>query len=178
MTACPEREDRRVKKLLLLLFISCLFIPISPQTPHANMELKDRGEVFGFLKEAFQAQAALSEKERTKEEIDGILSPYFSKDYQKEFLKENLKETNGKYLTYASDFAKYYIPFYRYSNNTRVVIKPDKIYVFEYFPESNEGPVGYKSHYEGILLENLSGVWKISKYLYDEVPKEVIKESL
>lgn len=164
-----------MKKLMLLLFIFCLLIPLSPK---AKMEFNNRDDVFSFLKEAFQAQVALSEKERSKDDINKILEPYFTDKYQEVFLKENVAEKNGKYITYGSDFAKYYIPFYQFSDNTRVVIKSNKVYVFEYFPESTEGPVGYKSHYEGILIENISGEWKISKYLYNQIPDEIIKESI
>lgn len=160
---------------MLLLFIFCLLIPLSPK---AKMEFNNRDDVFSFLKEAFQAQVALSEKERSKDDINKILEPYFTDKYQEVFLKENVAEKNGKYITYGSDFAKYYIPFYQFSDNTRVVIKSNKVYVFEYFPESTEGPVGYKSHYEGILIENISGEWKISKYLYNQIPDEIIKESI
>ncbi|WML49422.1 DUF3993 domain-containing protein [Neobacillus sp. PS3-34] len=164
-----------MKKLMLLLFIFCLLIPLSPK---AKMEFNNRDDVFSFLKEAFQAQVALSEKERSKDDINKILEPYFTDKYQEVFLKENVAEKNGKYITYGSDFAKYYIPFYQFSDNTRVVIKSNKVYVFEYFPERTEGPVGYKSHYEGILIENISGEWKISKYLYNQIPDEIIKESI
>lgn len=164
-----------MKKLVLLLIIFCLFIPLSPK---AKMELNNRHEVFSFLKEAFQAQVALSENERSKDEINKILNPYFTEQFQQVFWKENVVEQNGKFITYGSDFAKYYIPFYQYSNKTKVVIHSDKVYVIEYFPESTEGPVGYKSHYEGILIENISGEWKISKYLYNHIPEKIIKESI
>ncbi|MDP4163804.1 MAG: DUF3993 domain-containing protein [Bacillota bacterium] len=164
-----------MKKLLLLLFVFCLFIPLSPK---AKMELKTRSDVFSFLKDAFHAQVALSEKGRSMAEIKKIVDPYFSDEYQKVFEKENIVKVKGKYITYGSDFARYYIPFYKFSDKTRVVFKKNKIYVFEYFPESKAGPVGYKSHYEGILLEYKSGNWKVSKYLFDKIPSNIIRESI
>jgi hypothetical protein len=163
---------RVVAVIILFLFL----IPISPKADEENFN--NREEVFSLLHSAFLAQLSLNEKERTLEEIKLILGPYFTDDYQQLFLKANLYAENGKYLTYGTDFGEYFIPFFKYSESTKVVVEDHKIYVFEYFPKKTDGPVGYDSHYEGLLLSNVNGKWKISDYLYDEIPERIIKKAL
>lgn len=159
--------------ITFFLLVALLMIPVSA---HANSTFVNRGQVLEFLQEAFQAQVKLSEKERSQKEIEDILSPYFSKQYQELFFKENLVEMDGKYIIFGSDFAPYYIPFFQFSDRTKVASFNHKFYVYEYFPGNVEGPVSYKSHYEGILIEQFAGVWKVSDYLYDNIPDEVINQ--
>lgn len=148
-----------------------------PLSPQAKGEINNRKEVFTFLKGGFEAQVALSEELRSKDEIVELLNPYFSESFQQKFWKENVVKENNKYITYGSDFAQYYIPFYHYSNRTTVIFAENKIYVFEHFQKSTEGPVEYKSHYEGLLIKKISGEWKIDQYLYDNIPKSIIKRA-
>ncbi|MDP4086220.1 MAG: DUF3993 domain-containing protein [Bacillota bacterium] len=158
--------------LLLFIFIS---VPLSPQ---AKTGLETKSEVFDFLKDAYKAQISLSERGRTKEEISSILNPYFTEDYKKAFWQANIHKADGKFLTYGTDFAQYYIPYYQFSDKTMVVIHPNEIYVFEYFPENLEGPVGYKSHYEGLYLIKVDDEWKIDQYLYNRIPRKIINEAI
>lgn len=159
------------KTSILLLLLLLTLVPLSPQ---ATAGLTTRSEVFAFLKDAYKAQFSLSEKGRTTSEVDAVLQPYFTERYKKLFLKANLAKENGKYLTYGSDFAPYYIPYYAFSEKTKVVILPARIYVFEYFPEKSEGPVGYKSHYEGLLLIKEGKQWKVDQSLNNNIPKEIL----
>jgi hypothetical protein len=168
------RGEKDLKKTLILLFIFLLVMPLSSK---ANGELKKREDLFTFLKGGFEAQIALSEKLRTKEEINELLNPFFSERYQQEFWKANVVKETDKYITYGSDFAEFYIPFYQFSNRTKVVFMKNKIYVFEYFPERANGPVGYKSHYEGLLITKNNGEWKVDQYLFNNIPKNVIKKT-
>ncbi|MDQ0198415.1 DUF3993 domain-containing protein [Neobacillus ginsengisoli] len=163
-----------MKKLFFFLIIFLLIMPLSSQ---AKTNLNNRNDVFDFLHGAFEAQVSLSNQFRTKEEITDILNPYFSHQFQQAFWNENIVKEGGKYITYGSDFAQYYIPFYHFSNKTKVVIGSDEIYVFEYFPASTEGPVGYKSHYEGLLLKKISDDWKVDKFLYNNIPKNIIEKA-
>ncbi|MDQ0972871.1 hypothetical protein QFZ31_002749 [Neobacillus niacini] len=163
-----------MKKTLLILFIVLLLIPLSP---NAKDSLSDKNDVFSFLQKAFQAQISLSDQTRTKQEIRDVLSPYFSEDYQKMFCDENMFEEEGKFVTYGSDFAFYYIPFFQYSEETKVVISPESIYVLQFFPATTDGPVSYKDHYEGIMLKKMDGSWKIADYLYDNIPKSIIEKA-
>jgi hypothetical protein len=43
----------------------------------------------------------------------------------------------------------------------------DSVMVYEYFEASNEGPVSYGGHYEGILIEKTNNNWLISSLLDD-----------
>lgn len=163
-----------MKKWMLLLSAFFMMMPLSPK---AQSDFSNREEVFTFLKEASRAQVSLSEKTRSMVDINDILSPYFSKEYQSLFVKENVVEEDGQYITYGSDFALYFIPFFQFSNDTKVVIEAKEIYIFEYIPESTDGPVGYKSHYEGLLMKKVSGKWKVAEYLDDNIPQRLIDDS-
>lgn len=164
-----------MKRSLLLISLFMLFMPLYTEAETSGKMGRD--EAFSFLRGAFEAQTSLGEELRTREEVDAILDPYFTDGYKKLFLDANLVEENGKYVTYGTDFGQYYIPYYGFSETTQVVTAKNKAYVFEYFPESSEGPVGYDSHYEGLLLEKSAEGWKVSKYLYDEIPESVIAQS-
>jgi hypothetical protein len=163
-----------MKKTLLILFIVLLLIPLSP---NAKDSLSDKNDVFSFLQKAFQAQISLSDQTRTKQEIRDVLNPYFSEEYQKLFWDENIFEEEGKFVTYGSDFAFYYIPFFQYSGETKVVIFPESIYVLQFFPSTTDGPVSYEDHYEGIMLKKMDGSWKIADYLYDNIPKSILEKA-
>lgn len=169
-----EQGEREMKKTLLILLVVLLLIPLSP---NAKDSLSNKNNVFSFLREAFQAQTSLSNQTRTKQEISDVLSPYFSDKYQKMFWNENIFEEEGKFVTYGSDFAFYYIPFFEYSEETKVVISPESIYVLQFFPSTTEGPVSYADHYEGILLKKMDGGWKVDEYLYDNIPKSIIDKA-
>lgn len=170
-----RKGKKGLKKTLILFFAFLLVMPLSPK---ANGELNSREEVISFLKDGFQAQVALSEKLRSKEEVKELLNPFFTERYQQQFWKANVVKENNQYVTYGSDFAEYYIPFYEYSKKTKIVFVKDKIYVFEYFPENHDGPVGYKSHYEGLLINNDKGNWKVDQYLFDNIPKSIIEKAM
>ncbi|WP_409275406.1 DUF3993 domain-containing protein [Neobacillus sp. SCS-31] len=164
-----------MKKSLLLVCTFMLFLPLYTQAEAG--ERMGRDEAFLLLKNAFEAQLSLGEQLRSKEEVDAILAPYFTDDYKELFLEANLVEEDGKYVTYGTDFGQYYIPYYGFSENTQVVVGKNEAYVFEFFPESTEGPVGYDSHYEGLLLVRSPDGWKVSRYLYDNIPDSVISQS-
>lgn len=155
------------------LFVLIIFL-LLPIHTYAKLTDDNREEIFEFVKGAFQAQVALSEKERSIEEVHDLLTPYFTTSYMELFLKENLVEENQKYYTLGSDFALYYIPFFSYNDDTKIVVKQDQIYIFQYFPGNQEGPVTYQDHYEGILLEEEDGQFKVAKFL-DKNPEKMIQ---
>lgn len=162
--------------LLMFLVLIIYFLPDSPKA--SEDQLDNREKVFQFLELAFQAQIALSEKDRTMEEIEALLDPYFTKQYQQKFFEVNLHQENGKFFTYGTDFGQMYIPFFAFSENTRIVIEKEKIYVFEFFPQNLQGPVGYEAHYEGLLINKMEEQWKISQYLNNHIPESIIKKAL
>jgi hypothetical protein len=167
--------NHTLRRILLLVFVIVLATPIQA----FGLENKeDPEEIFQLLKKAFEAQVSLSVQDRTLDEVEAILNPYFTDRYMKMFLDENLVENNGKYATLGSDFALYFIPFFDYSTKTKVKTYNQQLYVYQYFPASDEGPVSYESHYEGLLLEKEAGVWKVSEYLHDFIPKQVFEISL
>jgi hypothetical protein len=164
--------DKRLKLLFLLSFLLIL-----PANAYANSDLEGREDVFAFLGKAFDSQVSLSEKVRTMEEIEAVLDPYFTKDYKSRFIDENVVGQEDEYQTYGTDFAPFYIPFYAFSEKTKVVEMGNEIFVVEFFPGNAEGPVSYEDHYEGLKLVMSEGSWKVADYLYDEVPQEVIDKA-
>lgn len=164
----------RKKRMLLMVFSILFCFPLIGQA--ASVEsIETREEVLDFLHEAFQAQLSLSEEGRTEEEVLSILQPYFTDSYIELFKKENIVEENGLQITYGSDFAPYYIPFFQFSDQTEIVINKNSIYVYEFFEGENEGPVTYKNHYEAIILKkDRSGDWKVNDYSYDFNPSSEI----
>jgi hypothetical protein len=162
--------------VLMFLVLIIYFLPDSPEA--SEDQLDSREKVFQFLESAFQAQISLSEKDRTMEEVDALLDPFFSKQYQQQFLEVNLQEKNGKFFTYGTDFGQLYIPFFAFSENTKVVIEKEKVYVFEYFPKNQQGPVGYDAHYEGLLIDKMEEQWKVSQYLVNQIPERIIRQAL
>ncbi|WP_052948853.1 DUF3993 domain-containing protein [Mesobacillus campisalis] len=164
---------RLVRFLLPCLLFWGLAVPLQAS---ANTQ-PDREEVFSILESAFEAQVSLSEKVRTLAEVDDVLNPYFTEEYKQMFLEENLVEEDGHYFTYGSDFALYYIPFYQFSEETKVVAIGDSLYIVEHFPATEDGPVSYESHYEGVQLVNEDGSWKVAAYWYDDLPAEVMEEA-
>ncbi len=159
----------------LTTFILAIVLIWTPSQTHAKQTLTDRDSVLQFIKDAFQAQVSLSEKERSLEEIEEILAPFFTKTYREVFLAENLVEIEGKFMTLGSDAAIYYIPFFKYEGNTKIVKYQDRLYVYEYFSSTDEGPVGYESHYEGVMIEQVEEGLRVSEYLYNNIPEEVIE---
>lgn len=168
--------DKRMK-LLSLLF--AFFVLMVPSNAFAQTDLQGREEVFEFLGKAFDSQVSLSEKGRSMEQIDQILNRYFTEDYKSRFIEENVVGQENDFQTYGTDFAPYYIPFYAFSEKTKVVEmdNEDEIYVVEFFPETAEGPVGYEDHYEGLKIAKKDDGWKVAEYLYDQVPQEVINKA-
>ncbi|KON90407.1 hypothetical protein AF332_22360 [Sporosarcina globispora] len=159
----------------IILTIAVMVAAIPSHTYAERVTNKE--EVYKFLQNAFQAQVSLSEEERSMKEVNELLDPYFSKEPKTQFLKENLVSENGKFFTLGSDAAAYYIPFFTYTDNTKVVKESGKVYVYEYFPENHEGPVGYDSHYEGVLLEEKEGELKVDKLLGENIPVRILNKA-
>ncbi|WP_445488534.1 DUF3993 domain-containing protein [Niallia sp. 03133] len=154
-------------KLVVKIVVMAIII-LKPTHSFANDTLSTREDVMSFLEDAFYAQVSLSEKKRSLHDVHRVLNPFFTKEYQVLFLKENLIKENNKYFTFGSDFAAYSIPYFQFSEHTQVNVGKDKVYVYEHFNASKDGPVAYDSHYEGILIEKINSKWKVSKLLNDE----------
>lgn len=162
-------------KLRLIIALILLVFSFSMPSKVNAKEEELQVEVFKVLAEAFQAQVSLSEEKRDRAEVDGILSPYFTRQAASIFLEENLHEKNGKYFTLGSDFAIYYIPFFTYSKETKIKSEEDRLVVYEFFPTNTEGPVSYESHYQGVLMVREQGRWKVSEFYYNVDPKQLLE---
>ncbi|MET3698166.1 uncharacterized protein DUF3993 [Bacillus oleivorans] len=156
------------------LFIIALFMII------INLEVKaeeslNKGQAITLVQNTFQAQVSLSEKPRTIEEIFSILSPYVTSDFRQSFLEANLVYTDGKYQTYGSDFAPYYIPFFKYEENTKFTLTGDKGYIYEDFPANGDGPVRYQEGVRGVELLLTDEGWKVHKILSPDEMRPIIE---
>ncbi|SEN32419.1 Protein of unknown function [Mesobacillus persicus] len=172
--------DRRINLLILCIVVFIIVLPLqanSERDKDRETTLLNQEEIFAFLEDAFSAQVSLSEVERSLEGVKEVLFPYFSDDYIDMFIKENVVEENGKFFTLGSDFARYYIPFYTYSNQTKVVQLNDSVFVVEFFPASTEGPVTYDDHYVALELKSENTGWKIQAIQNDNLPREVLEKA-
>lgn len=164
-------------KLLIKLIVIASILFIFPGSDKAEGDIESRDQILDLVEDAAHAQISLSEKWRSMNEIKKILAPYLTEKYMERYLKENLVSEEGRFMTYGSDFSPYFIPFFAFTSETKVITEKNKAYVFEYFDGSDIGPVSYPSHYEGLLLKKVDGSWKVSKYLYDDIPKAIIKKA-
>jgi hypothetical protein len=161
-----------------IMFIIVTGILFNHQTAKAQeQEPFSREETLEFLKEAFEAQTSLGEKYQTYKQARETLQPYLTDDYAKKFLHENLVHEEDGYTIYGSDFALYFIPFYSYSDETKFVYDEEdhKIYVYELFLKTEEGPVHYEDHYETVILTEDQGQWKVSEFINSEAKPDFIK---
>jgi Protein of unknown function (DUF3993) len=151
--------------LILMLFSFLIGQPVQAYSSKINKE-----QIFNLLQNGFNAQLSLGEGYQTYEEAIEKLSPYFSDYYISLFLKENLVKEKQGYTIYGTDFALYYIPYFTYSDQTKIVSdqKNNKVFIYEFFQENGDGPVSYGSHYEIIELNLIDGKWKINNYEYSE----------
>ena len=147
-----------------IIWAACLaffIMMIQGQPASAANDSEDHKQ---FVKKAFEAQVSLSEKGRSMEEIQEILKPYFTREMIDLFIEENVVAAEDGYQTFGSDFALYYIPFFSYSDETKIVEVQGNIYVAEFFGD-HEGPVSYGSDYLGVRLTNEGGNWKVADIL-------------
>lgn len=158
----------RIVSMVMLSFL------LANHITHANADIPSREAVFQLLKAAHKCEGDLSETPRTMDEIIAILDEYHTRDYQNAFIAENVKPIDGKFITFGTDFAFYYIPFFSYSDATKIVYKQNQIYVYEFFPERLDGPVSYKDHYEGVMLEKTEKGYLVAKNFLNNVPEEII----
>ncbi|MCH1623960.1 DUF3993 domain-containing protein [Ferdinandcohnia quinoae] len=150
--------------ILVIFLLMCSSFINQPTKASASKPISNE-KMFEFLKEAYSAQVSLTAKYRSYDEVWGVLSPYFKDNYIKLFLKENLYEDNEGFIVYGTDFPIYFIPFFSYSEETKIVFNDDgnKAYVYEFFKAKIEGPVSYDSHYETLTLERIGSNWFISE---------------
>lgn len=165
-----------MKKRMMIIAMAAFFILLSCQQSMASTSIT-RGQAIVLVENTFKAQVSLSEKPRSLEDIFSILKEYVTEEYRSIFLEENLVYVDGNYQTYGSDFARFYIPFFRYNENTKFSLKDGKGYIYEKFDENRDGPVRYRNGYQGVELIETSDGWKVNKILsHEEIQSIVEKE--
>lgn len=143
------------------------FLLVGSSTVSAEGQNADH-EVFAFLKEAFQTQLSLGERHHSMGEIEELLNPYFAKEYQENFLKEHLFEEKEGFITYGTDFPAYYIPFFSYTDETKVLEEDNgALTVYEFFPSEDDMPSLYDDHYEFVKLVKSESGWKVVEYGFE-----------
>ncbi|MEH7382345.1 DUF3993 domain-containing protein [Bacillus sp. JJ1533] len=168
------------KRIVLLLIVISLIglVTVPTATASSNQPLTKK-QVFTLLQEAFKAQSSLTLEFRTYDEARQILAPYFHEDYTAAFLEENLMKEEEGYIVYGSDFAIYFVPFYSYTDETKIVFdqEENKIFVYELFTTPESGPVSYQDHYEVITLEKINSHWKITNLAMEDDPPSVTNKA-
>lgn len=148
---------------------------VFPYSIDAASRLTSREEVFAFVEKAFRAQVSLSKEAREMEEIEEILTPYFSDKLIYLFLNENLKGEQGNFFTYGNEFGKYYLPFYQLSEQTFVEQEENSILLYEYYEPIVIGEKVYEGSYEGILIRKLNNKWLITNMFSDKEVRSILK---
>ena len=148
---------------------------VFPYSIDAASRLTSREEVFAFVEKAFRAQVSLSKEARKMEEIEEILTPYFSDKLIYLFLNENLKGEQGNFFTYGNEFGKYYLPFYQLSEQTFVEQEENSILLYEYYEPIVIGEKVYEGSYEGILIRKLNNKWLITNMFSDKEVRSILK---
>ncbi|MCM2979625.1 DUF3993 domain-containing protein [Niallia circulans] len=163
-----------MKKSFFILLIISMW-SVFPYSIDAASHLTSREEVFAFVEKAFRAQVSLSKEAREMEEIEEILTPYFSDKLIYLFLNENLTGEQGNFFTYGNEFGKYYLPFYQLSEQTFVEQEENSILLYEYYEPIVIGEKVYEGSYEGILIRKWNNKWLITNMLSDKEVRSILK---
>ncbi|PAE12981.1 hypothetical protein CHI02_06915 [Niallia circulans] len=163
-----------MKKSFFILLIISMW-SVFPYSIDAASHLTSREEVFAFVEKAFRAQVSLSKEARKMEEIEEILTPYFSDKLIYLFLNENLTGEQGNFFTYGNEFGKYYLPFYQLSEQTFVEQEENSILLYEYYEPIVIGEKVYEGSYEGILIRKWNNKWLITNMLSDKEVRSILK---
>lgn len=162
-------------KVLLMIFI--IFFALS-QHEYAKAEEpkgKSQSEILSHVQNAFDAQISLTEKPRSKEEMNDILEEFFVESFINVYFKENVESLNNQYIVYGTDLPKHTIPFFQYDGDTVIEIENRHAMVYEYFEANHDGPVSYEDHYEVVFLKKINNDWKVSK-IENDVNKPTLKK--
>ncbi|MGY3715035.1 DUF3993 domain-containing protein [Sutcliffiella cohnii] len=151
----------------VVVFSSCIILLFVINSPRilANEYLTEE-EVIHFVKNASNAQLSLTEKNRSLQEVEAILNPYFSNLYIQYFLEEHLQKERGGYRTSGTDFTIFYVPFFTYTDQTEIIYdeQESSIHIIEFFPKDLEHLSLYEDHYESITMRKMDDEWKITQY--------------
>lgn len=159
------------KKAAFAMCLSFLFGFTYSAQGHAQTISKE--SVTGIVEEAAAKQSNLMEGTYTGEEIEEMMQPSFTDQFINVFMGETMFEEDGFFQMLGTDFAPHIIPPLESDAELEECVagEGDRICLYRYFPAFNDGPVGYESHYEAVILENEDGKWKIDGIDYDYMPK-------
>ncbi|MDX5474101.1 MAG: DUF3993 domain-containing protein [Bacillaceae bacterium] len=163
-----------VVSILCLIFLGNINTVAEHQlATQISQEDLSRDEILDKLQEAFHAQYMLSEKYREKSEIEELLSNYFTKEYIEKFSNEHLYKEEEGYITYGTDFAIFYVPFYSYDDDTKIKYdaRSNVYHIYEFFPTEVSRPSLFPDHYQWVSIVKGPDGWKIYDYgMQQETP--------
>ncbi|MCD7035466.1 DUF3993 domain-containing protein [Metabacillus sp. GX 13764] len=155
-----------MKKLTYLLIAGALFLmmglPFAGNSAEADQAPLSQADASALLKKAQDAEASLTEKERSKAEMAAILTTYMTPEIAGQYIKANAVKGNNEWIVYGTDFPALAVPYFDYSQNTKIANEKDGVLVYQHFAAEDEGPVSYSGHYESVTLKKDDGAWKIS----------------
>ena len=159
---------------LSIAIIFSLLIGVSYAAAEAPTQ---KDEVFTFLQDAQKVQFSLGEQHRDMSEIQTLLDPYFSRDYQEQFLEAHLYQEEQGYITYGTDVPYFFVPFFTYDENTKIVQDEEagKLFAYEFFDVDEAVAYLYPDHYEFVELKQTEQGLQIINYGFDEEQPEFLK---
>ncbi|NQD67421.1 DUF3993 domain-containing protein [Bacillus haikouensis] len=160
------------RRLLLLFMIIGLVTAACGQVTQTQASTFKDKQALALVNEAFQTQVSLSEQPQSFEAIEQQLHTSFTKELTDEFIKENVVKVEKGYQTFGSDFAPYYIPFFKYDESTQVEYADGKWYIWEERSGEQEGPVSTAPGVEVVVLTKDKGDWKVSS-ITNELPENL-----
>ncbi|MFL8935648.1 DUF3993 domain-containing protein [Rossellomorea oryzaecorticis] len=156
-------------KLFILVLIIGLVSAACGQVKQTQASTFTDKQAMAMVKEAFQTQVSLSEKPQPMEDIEKQLNESFTEELTNSFIEDNVVMAEGGYMTFGSDFAPHYIPFFSYDKSTNVDYKNGKWYIWEERTGEDEGPVSTASGVEAVVLTKEKGNWKVAS-ITNEIP--------
>ncbi|PFA68857.1 hypothetical protein CN378_05085 [Bacillus sp. AFS015802] len=160
------------KKLWLLFFILGLVTAACGQVSQTQASEFKKENALNLVEDAFRTQVSLSEEPQSKKQIEEKLSKYLTEGLTTSFMSENLYEVDGGYITFGSDFASHYVPFFDYDESTRVKYIDGHWYVWEERKNQEDGPFSSTNGIEAVVLSEEEGTWKVSSITYD-LPEDI-----
>ncbi|MBH9968396.1 DUF3993 domain-containing protein [Bacillus sp. V3] len=156
-------------KLFILVLIIGLVSAACGQVKQTQASTFTDKQAMAMVKEAFQTQVSLSEKPQPMEDIEKQLNESFTEELTNSFIEDNVVMAEGGYMTFGSDFAPHYIPFFSYDKSTNVDYENGKWYIWEERTGEDEGPVSTASGVEAVVLTKEKGNWKVAS-ITNEIP--------
>ncbi|WP_175988662.1 DUF3993 domain-containing protein [Bacillus sp. Marseille-Q1617] len=160
------------RRLLLLFMIIGLVSAACGQVNQTQASTFKEKQALALVKEAFQTQVSLSEQPQSLEAIENQLNSSFTEELSDSFIEENVIKVEDGFQTFGSDFAPYYIPFFKYDEHTKVKYADGKWYIWEERTGEEKGPVSTEPGVEAVVLTKVKGDWKVSS-ITNELPGDI-----